>query len=242
MTDAELAAKLARGAGAILLEVRETGIFFGKALGDAGDSLAHGFIASALAEYRPGDGFLSEESADSPDRMSRERVWIVDPLDGTREYAEGREDWAVHVALAISGKSEVGAVALPARGQMFSSSAPEALLLTCHDKLRIVVSRTRPPPEAEKVARLLDAEIIPMGSCGAKAMSVVSQKADIYLHSGGQYEWDSCAPVAVARAAGFHCSRLDGAPLLYNQQETYLPDLLICRGELAEPVLEALRA
>jgi 3'(2'), 5'-bisphosphate nucleotidase len=239
MNDAELAAKLARGAGAILLQVRQSGIFSGKALGDAGDELAHGFIASALAQHRPSDGLLSEEIADSSDRLGKERVWIVDPLDGTREYSEGRDDWAVHVALAIGGKAEVGAVALPARARWFVSGAPRGPLAK-QGKLRIVVSRTRPPPEAEQLAQLLGAELIAMGSCGAKAMAVVAGEADIYLHSGGQHEWDSCAPVAVAQAAGFHCSRLDGGPLNYNREDPHLPDLLICRSELAEPVLGAL--
>jgi 3'(2'), 5'-bisphosphate nucleotidase len=241
MNDAELAAALAQGAGAILLQVRETGIFSGKRLGDIGDELANRFIASALAEHRPADGLLSEESTDSGERLTKERVWIVDPLDGTREYAEGREDWAVHVALAVGGDAAIGSVALPARGLLFRSDHRKDPPEPARDKLRMVVSRTRPAREALDVADILGAELIPMGSCGAKAMAVVINEADIYLHSGGQHEWDSCAPVAVARAAGFHCSRLDGSPLLYNRKETYLPDLLICRRELAEPVLDALR-
>jgi 3'(2'), 5'-bisphosphate nucleotidase len=241
MNDAELAAALAQGAGAILLQVRETGIFSGKRLGDVGDELAHRFIASALAEHRPADGLLSEESADSDERLTKERVWIVDPLDGTREYAEGREDWAVHVALAVGGDAAIGSVAVPARRLLFRSDQRKESPEPARDKLRMVVSRTRPAREALDVADILGAELIPMGSCGAKAMAVVINEADIYLHSGGQHEWDSCAPVAVARAAGFHCSRLDGSPLLYNRKETYLPDLLICRRELAEPVLDALR-
>jgi 3'(2'), 5'-bisphosphate nucleotidase len=237
MTDAELAAKLAQGAGAILLQVRESGIYSGQALGDIGDQLAHRFIASALAEHRPSDGLLSEESADSPDRLAKERVWIVDPLDGTREYSEGREDWAVHVALAINGKAEVGSVALPARGLLLRSDGGKHPPKSAENRLRMVVSRTRRPAETATVAQLLDAKIIPMGSCGAKAMAVLLGEADIYLHSGGQFEWDNCAPVAVAQAHGLHCSRLEGAPLIYNQRETYLSDLLICRKELAEPVL-----
>jgi 3'(2'), 5'-bisphosphate nucleotidase len=240
MTDAELAAKLAQGAGAILLRVRESGIYSGKALGDIGDELAHRFIASALAEHRPNDGFLSEESADSPDRLAKERVWIVDPLDGTREYSESREDWAVHVALAINGRAEVGSVALPLRGLLFRSDGGGESVPTRHDNLRIVVSRSRPPGEAEKVAELMGADVIQMGSCGAKAMAVVAGEADIYFHAGGQHEWDSCAPVAVAISHGFHCSRLDGRPLTYNREDTYLPDLLICRKELASQVLQAL--
>ena len=90
------------------------------------------------------------------------------------------------------------------------------------------------------VAEALGAELVAMGSAGAKAMAVVLGHADIYAHSGGQYEWDSCAPVAVAKAAGLHVSRIDGSELRYNQPDPYLPDLLICRPELAAEVLRAL--
>lgn len=242
MDDAELAATLAQGAGSILLQLAASGLG-GKALGEAGDARAHQFIAAALAAHRPQDGFLSEESLDDPARHAKSRVWIVDPLDGTREYSEGRADWAVHVALAIDGKAEVGAVALPARGLLFRSDKPGAASAgPPRDRLRIVVSRTRRPPEAEKVAELLGAELIPMGSCGAKAMAVLAGDADIYLHSGGQYEWDSCAPVAVARAAGLHCSRLSGRPLTYNQLDLYVSDLLICRWELTDRIFRALKS
>jgi 3'(2'), 5'-bisphosphate nucleotidase len=240
MKDEELAASLAQGAGAILLEVRKSGIFSAEALGRTGDALANLFIAAALAENRPSDGLLSEELADSPARLAKDRVWVVDPLDGTREYSEGRSDWAIHVALAIEGRAAVGAVSLPAKGALFSSGTREATSQPQRDKLMIVVSRTRPPAEAEKVARLLGADLMFMGSCGAKAMAVLTGEADIYLHSGGQHEWDSCAPVAVAQAAGFHCSALNGDPLLYNREDIYVPDLLICRPDLAGRVLDAL--
>jgi 3'(2'), 5'-bisphosphate nucleotidase len=238
MNDDELAATLADGAGAILLELRNRRLS-GNALGDLGDERAHHFIAAGLAAHRPADGFVSEECLDRVERRSKQRVWIVDPLDGTREYSEGREDWAVHVGLAVDGEAAIGAVALPARNLLFSSAAGRVQHAVL-ERLRVVVSRTRPPAEAEKLAQLLGAELIPMGSCGAKAMAVLNGDADIYVHSGGQYEWDSCAPVAVAQACGFHCSRLDGRPLRYNQEDLYLPDLLICRPELARPVLEAL--
>ena len=241
MEDAELAAWLAEGAGAILLQLREAGQLTGKALGDVGDERAHRFIAAGVAEHRPADGFLSEESADTADRLSKERVWIIDPLDGTREYSEGRDDWAVHVALAVNGRAEVGAVALPAKGLVLHTGAPPALRQeAAREKLRIVVSRTRPAKETGEVAKLLDAEVVPMGSCGAKAMAVVLGEADIYLHSGGLHEWDSCAPAAVAQASGLHCSRIDGSPLIYNNADLYLPDLLICRPDIAERVLKAI--
>jgi 3'(2'), 5'-bisphosphate nucleotidase len=242
MNDAELAASIAKGAGAILLRLRDTNLFSGNPLGAAGDALAHRFIAAALKEHRPEDPVLSEESADSPARLGSERVWIVDPLDGTREYSEGRDDWAVHVALAISGVPNAGAVGLPALGQVLSTGVQLASPAASEDRPKVVVSRTRPPAEAEKIAQRLHAQLVPMGSAGAKAMAVLRGEADIYVHSGGQYEWDSCAPVAVAQAHGFHCSRLDGRPLRYNQEDLYVPDLLICRREFAAPVLSALQA
>ena len=238
MTDAELAAHLAEVAGRILLEVRESDMFAGKALGSAGDETANQFLVHALRQQRPDDGLLSEESKDTPERLGKERVWIVDPVDGTREYGEARSDWAVHVALAVNGVAQAGAVALPGLngGIVLCSNAP-ATLPDMARKPRLVVSRTRPAAEAVAVAEALGGELLPMGSAGAKAMAVVRGEAEIYLHSGGQYEWDSCAPVAVGRAYGLHCSRIDGSPLIYNQADTYMPDLLICRQEWAEQVL-----
>ena len=238
LSDAALAAQLAGEAGALLADLRAYGDLSGKALGDAGDHAANVLICNALRAARPDDGLLSEEEKDNPARLAHARVWIVDPLDGTREYGEGRSDWAVHVALAIDGVASAGAVALPGfDGSPVLRSDQPAALPHAGGKPRLVVSRTRPAAEALKVAEALGGELIPMGSAGAKAMAVVLGQADIYLHSGGQYEWDSCAPVAVALAHGLHCSRLDGSPLRYNQRETYLPDLLICRPELAEQVL-----
>jgi 3'(2'), 5'-bisphosphate nucleotidase len=240
MTDAELAAHLAEEAGRILIEVRESGKHHGKDLGRAGDAEANALLVAALRELRPDDGLLSEEEKDNPARLAKERVWIVDPVDGTREYGEGRTDWAVHVALAIGGRPEIGAVALPGLGAVLRTDRPAAVP-PAPRQLRMVVSRTRPAAEALAVAEALGAELIPMGSAGAKAMAVVRGEADIYLHSGGQYEWDSCAPAAVALAHGLRASRIDGSSLAYNQADTYLPDLLICRPEHAEPVLEILR-
>jgi 3'(2'), 5'-bisphosphate nucleotidase len=181
---------------------------------------------------------LSEEGVDDPVRLSASRVWIVDPLDGTREYGEeGRTDWAVHVALAIDGQIEAAAVALPARGLTLNAS-PAAPLPPAHDgPPRVVVSRTRPPAIAELLVERMRGELVAMGSAGAKAMAVVLGDVDVYAHSGGQYEWDSAAPVGVAAAAGLHVSRLDGTPLEYNRPEPYLPDLLICRPELRDAVL-----
>ncbi len=238
MTDAELAAHLAEVAGKLLLQLRDCGLLTAQSLGKAGDNVANQYLIQALAEQRPDDGLLSEESKDTDTRLSKSRVWIVDPVDGTREYGEGRADWAVHVALAIDGVATVGAVALPGLDLTLRSDRP-APLLAMHSPPRMVVSRTRPAKEALAVAEALGAELIPMGSAGAKAMAIVRGEAEIYLHAGGQYEWDSCAPAAVAAAYGLHVSRADGSPLIYNQADTYMPDLLICRSEWAAPVLDA---
>lgn len=240
MNDAELAAHLAADAGRILLEVRESGRHHGKDLGRAGDAEANAVLVAALRELRSDDGLLSEEEKDNPDRLGKDRVWIVDPVDGTREYGEGRTDWAVHVALAVGGRAEIGAVALPGLGLVLRSDEPVALPAG-DPRPRLVVSRTRPAREALAVAEALGGELLPMGSAGAKAMAVVRGEAEIYLHTGGQYEWDSCAPVAVAQAHGLHCSRVDGSPLVYNRADTYMPDLLICRAEWADRVLAEVR-
>ena len=236
MTDADLAAHLAKVAGRILIEVRESGMFEGKSLGKAGDETANQFLCHALRQQRPEDGLLSEEEKDNAARLDKERVWIVDPVDGTREYGEKRTDWAVHVALCIDGRPEIGAVALPGLDCVLRSDAPIDVPPAA-EKPRMVVSRTRPAAEAVAVAETIGAELVAMGSAGAKAMAVVRGEAEIYLHTGGQYEWDSAAPAAVALAHGLHASRIDGSPLTYNQADTYMPDLLICRPEWAERVL-----
>lgn len=241
MTDAELAARVAHAAGELLLAVRRSSLLEGKPLGNAGDETANQFICHALRHNRPDDGLLSEESKDTQERLSKERVWIVDPVDGTREYGEERSDWAVHIGLSIGGEAAIGAVALPGLGVTLRSDAPAPLPPT-GEPLRMVVSRTRPASEAVAVAAAIGAELVPMGSAGAKAMAIVRGEADIYLHSGGQFEWDNCAPVAVAKAHGLHCSRIDGSPLVYNHLDTYKPDLLICRPEHAGMVLERVAA
>ena len=241
LTDAELAAHLADVAGKLLLQVRACGLMSLKALGKAGDQTANQYLIHAIAEQRPDDGLLSEESKDTDARLSKSRVWIIDPVDGTREYGEARTDWAVHVALAVDGVATIGAVALPGLNLVLRSDQP-APLSPAIAPPRMVVSRTRPAAEALQVAEAIGAELIPMGSAGAKAMAIVRGEAEIYLHTGGQYEWDSCAPVAVAAAYGLHVSRVDGSPLVYNQRDTYLPDLLICRPEWAPRVIELARA
>jgi 3'(2'), 5'-bisphosphate nucleotidase len=241
-SDAELARLLATHAGVILLRLRARHGAGTRWLGREGDTRSHHFLVEALGRLRPHDAVLSEEGVDDPRRLEAGRVWIIDPLDGTREYSEvDRADWAVHVALLERGALTAGAVALPGLGPTLSSEHPPTLHAPHAGPLRLLVSRSRPPVEAELVAERLGAEVMSMGSAGAKAMAVVRGEADLYLHSGGQYEWDSAAPVAVALAAGLHASRLDGSPLRYNNPDPYLPDLVICRPEVAEAVLAALR-
>ncbi len=241
MDDIELARHLARGAASILMDLRAAGTHEGKALGAEGDSRANAWLMAEVAAHRGDDGVLSEETKDTPARLAKSRVWIIDPLDGTREYGEGRSDWAVHIGLAVDGVAALGAVALPGLDLLLDSAAPLPLPPMAA-RPRLLVSRSRPAREAVAVSDVLGGELVPMGSAGAKAMAVVRGEAEIYLHSGGQYEWDNCAPVAVAAAAGLHVSRIDGAPLVYNQADTYLPDLLICRREWAQRVLDAVAA
>lgn len=238
MTDHEIAAGLATRAGELLLAVRsdmaQASVSERKT---AGDSRSHNFLISELARIRPDDSVLSEEGADDPARLTASRVWIVDPLDGTREFAEeDRADWAVHVALWQDGDLVAGAIALPAQG--FTLATPDvAAPPAAPDRPRIVVSRTRPPEVALRVRDALHGELVEMGSAGAKVAAVVQGLADVYVHAGGQFEWDSAAPVAVARAAGLYTSRIDGSELQYNQADSTLPDLIVCRAEYAEAVL-----
>jgi 3'(2'), 5'-bisphosphate nucleotidase len=244
--DHRLAADLAGSAGQLLLALRDELGAEGASpaeLKDQGDIRAHEFLVRHLREQRPDDAVLSEEAREDERldtaRLSAPRVWIIDPLDGTREYGEGRSDWAVHVALVEAGTPTAGAVALPALGEVLSTASPPSVP-DAPPTRRVIVSRTRPPAEALAIASALGADLVEMGSAGAKTMAVVRGEADVYPHSGGQFEWDSCAPVAVATAAGLHCSRLDGSPLVYNRADPYLPDLLVCRPEDVDRVLAAL--
>ena len=241
MNDHTLAADIAEAAGRLLLDLRPT-IADPTELKAAGDAQANVVILERLAAARPADAVLSEESADDLARLDHERVWIVDPLDGTREYGElDRDDWAVHVALSIRGTASIGAVALPAQGITFVTDPAPTVAADRDGPPRLVVSRTRPPALTDALQSALAAELVPMGSAGAKAMAIIQGKADIYAHAGGQYQWDSAAPVAVAAAAGLHVSRLDGSPLVYNAAERSLPDLLICRPEHADAVIDVAR-
>lgn len=240
MDDHGIAADLAGRAGELLLDLRAragTEGLEGKALGAAGDASADEFLLAELARLRPGDPVLSEESKDDRVRLSSDRVWIVDPLDGTREYSEGRSDWAVHVALVEATVPVAAAVALPGEALTLSTLAPPPPRPDPPRRPRILVSRTRPPGFATVLADGLGGDLVPMGSAGAKAMAVVRGVADVYAHAGGQYEWDSAAPVGVAAAAGMHVSRVDGSVLAYNNADPYLPDVLVCHPALAEAVL-----
>lgn len=237
-------ARVASTAGELLLDlVRSAHGLSADALRDTADRLAHEHIIAALADVFPADAVLSEEGATGPDgRVGAERVWIVDPLDGTWEYGQGRSDWAVHVALWCRGELRAGAVVLPALGEVHATGATRPVLPPPPARPRMVVSRSRPHPLALAVGAALEAEVVPMGSAGAKAAAVIAGRAEVYAHAGGQYEWDSAAPVAVARAAGLHASRLDGTPLRYNRADPWLPDLLVCRAELAEAAVAAVLA
>ncbi len=235
ISDSRLTNQIAEGCGNILKGVRTSGLLRGLALGDAGDTLAQEWISRVLAQHRPDDGFLSEEDTDDLSRLDKKRVWIVDPLDGTKEFSTGRQDWAIHIALVIDGKPAHAAVGMPDLGVTFKSS--EARAVTGPLARRFVVSRNRPPQVASYIAEQMGYTTRGIGSAGAKAMQVLLGDFDGYIHAGGQYEWDQAAPVGVALAAGLWCSRLDGSEITFNQEDTYIPDLLICRPEIKDEVL-----
>jgi 3'(2'), 5'-bisphosphate nucleotidase len=258
LTDAELAAELARDAGELLLQMRdEVGFWDHYDLGDAGDKRANTLILDGLARDRPGDAVLSEEAVDDLSRVHADRVWIVDPLDGTWEFSTGRNDWAVHIALwqrnGAAGPAASGpagpdggitdaAVAIPAAGEVYRTDTVTPPAPRRGGPIRITASASRPPAVLWRLRDQMDIQLIRIGSAGAKAMAVVNGDVDAYLHAGGQWEWDSAAPAGVVRAAGLHASRLDGSPLIYNRRDPYLPDLLMCRSELADVLLTGIRS
>ncbi|MEI6402127.1 MAG: 3'(2'),5'-bisphosphate nucleotidase CysQ [Actinomycetota bacterium] len=243
-SDADLARRLAVEAGQLLVQVREEMTARNASswqVMDTGDISSHRFLVEQLRIARPDDAVLSEEGADDPRRATAERVWIVDPLDGTNEFGErGRHDWAVHVALWERGELTAAAVSLPALGVVFGTDPAPVLPTPTRERPRLITSRNRAPYAAVLVADALDCDAVRLGSAGAKAMAVVLGEADIYVHDGGMYQWDSAAPAAVALAAGLHATRIDGSPLVYNERDAWLPDFLICRPELADPVLDAI--
>ena len=243
-TDQQLASRIATQAGVMLVELRDQlaneGIHHWD-LKDEGDVAGHRYIMDALTQARPDDVILSEEAADNRRRLSAERVWIIDPIDGTNEFAEPpRYDWAIHIALWEKGKLTVGSVALPTLGITFDADPAPIVPPSTRERPLLVTSRTRNPYCAVKVANALGCDVARLGSAGAKAMAVVMGEADIYVHDGGMYQWDSAAPSAVAAAAGLHVSRTDGSPLIYNEESLWLPDFLVCRPEFAEAALRAL--
>ena len=243
-SDTDLAIRLAVEAGRLLVARRAE--MFAAGAGswevmDTGDAIAHAHIAEQLRTHRPDDAVLDEEAAEDPRRFTSDRVWIIDPLDGTREYGEpGRHDWAVHVALWGGSDFVAGAVSLPALDLVFATDPAPTLPTPAREMPRLITSRCRAPYAAVIVADGLGCDAVRLGSAGAKAMAVVMGEADIYLHDGGMYQWDSAAPAAVALAAGLHVSRIDGSPIVYNERSAWLPDVLICRREYAEPILDAL--
>ena len=239
--DHAFAAWAAEQAGTRLLEVRTQGLE-GRELKDAGDAAAQAVLAQLLAEHRPGDSVLSEEASDDKSRLQADRVWIIDPLDGTREFSEPpRDDWAVHVALWGAGGAHRGRGRAARARRDLPHRRPAGRRPSTDGRPRIAVSRTRPPAFVQALAEEIGAELVPMGSAGVKVMSVVRDVADAYVHAGGQYQWDNAAPVAVARAAGLHCSRVDGSTIVYNEDDTSLPDLIVCRPELADQIVAFVR-
>lgn len=243
-SDLSLSVQLAEDAGGMLLELQRNALHQGwsaKRTKSEGDSSSQMLLAAGLQRFQPSDHVLSEEATDNLARLKAERVWIIDPLDGTREFSEGRRDWAVHVALWCNGQLTAAAVGLPGLRLTLDSSGGRAAVPRHPGPLRLAVSRSRPPELVNELAATLRAELRPMGSAGYKVSAVVRGEVDAYVHSGGQFEWDSAAPVAVAEAAGLHASRIDGSPLVYNQVDPYLPDLLVCRPEISDLLLEQLR-
>lgn len=240
ISDSRLTNSLAQGCGEILKGVRNGGLLRGLSLGDAGDEAAQEWISRVLAQHRPQDGMLSEEASDDLARLKKDRVWIVDPLDGTKEFATGRQDWAVHIALVENGIPIHAAVGLPDKGVTFKSSDVRAVTGPLSKKF--VISRNRPPKVASYIAEKMGYETVGVGSAGAKAMHVLLGDYDGYIHAGGQYEWDQAAPVGVAQAAGLHCCRLDGSEIRFNNEDTFIPDILICRPELKDEILEHAQA
>ncbi|WKE56320.1 3'(2'),5'-bisphosphate nucleotidase CysQ [Corynebacterium tuberculostearicum] len=240
ISDSRLTNSLAQGCGEILKGVRNGGLLRGLSLGDAGDEAAQEWIARVIEQHRPQDGMLSEEASDDLARLKKDRVWIVDPLDGTKEFATGRQDWAVHIALVENGIPIHAAVGLPDKGVTFKSSDVRAVTGPLSKKF--VVSRNRPPKIASYIAEKMGYETVGVGSAGAKAMHVLLGDFDGYIHAGGQYEWDQAAPVGVAQAAGLHCCRLDGSEIRFNNEDTFIPDILICRPELKDEILEHAQA
>jgi 3'(2'), 5'-bisphosphate nucleotidase len=249
LTDAALAAEVAQDAGDLLLAVREEiGFYDPYDLGDAGDKRSNTLILDRLHAERPGDAVLSEEAIDDLSRVHADRVWIVDPVDGTREFSmPGRDDWAVHIALwqrspGPDGGLTDAVVALPARGEVYRSDTVTAPPPRRDGPVRIAASASRPPAVLWRLRDQMDIQMIRIGSAGAKAMAVVRGDVDAYIHAGGQWEWDSAAPAGVVLAAGMHASRLNGSPLVYNRRDPYLPDFLMCRTELAGVLLDAIRS
>ncbi|MEZ5236329.1 MAG: 3'(2'),5'-bisphosphate nucleotidase CysQ [Acidimicrobiia bacterium] len=246
MNDHAVASQLARGAMERLLSLRQTFVSEQRdpaEWGPTADAAANAWLLGRLADLRPDDVVLSEEAPDPQVRLSASRVWIIDPLDGTSEFAQaGRTDWAVHVALSVDGEPVVGAVALPDGMCWATEPTPVPVPAPDGSPLRMVVSRSRAPQLCHDVAARIGAEVVPLGSAGAKVAAVLAGHADLYLHAGGMRQWDSCAPVAVALAAGLHASRIDGSALRFNGADVNLPDLLVCRAELAEPALAAVAA
>jgi len=268
LTDAELstrlafAARIAAEAGRRLVGLRASGRWTDEGiLGDVGDQAADGYLQGYLRGRYPDDGLLSEETVDAAERAGKRLVWIVDPLDGTKEYSSGRHDWAVHVGLTIDGKPALGAVALPAIDRVLTGVCgggivqaavtgsdgewPQAFAAdagpSSGQPLRLACSRSHTPEWMQRFARELGgAELVPCGSVGFKVAMLLFGKADVYVHQKGLKEWDTCAPEAIARAAGWTVCRFDGSDQRYNQRDPRNDQIVVCRTRLRERVLAGL--
>lgn len=249
MNDSELSRDVAIEAGRLLLDLRATygdldpaDVDTANRLRKEADRASHLLIADRISAARPDDVILSEEGKDDPARLVADRVWIVDPLDGTFEFGQGRSDFAVHIVLWVrDALSPTGArlvastVELPAQGLTRTDiDTPDVSFALPTDRpIRIVASRSRAPkwlPDA--VAVLADrmgreVEVIDVGSVGAKVNEILCGRADAYVHDTGFYEWDVAAPYAVAHRYGLHASHVGGEPIRFNQDPPYVTSLLV---------------
>ena len=237
--DHALAARLADETGRLLLDLlNDPAGPKGWGLEMAGDRQAHEFLVEELRRHRPGDAVLSEEGHDDRRRLDAERVWILDPLDGSSDFGISGA-WSVHVALCQRGVPVAGAVAVPAWDTTFATDPAPRPTMCRVGRRRVVVARSRGHIDGNRLSRL-GVEVLTMGSAGVKAMTVVRGEMDAYVHGGGLYEWDTCAPAAVAQAAGLHVCSADGSPLRFNNPRPHTPGLVICRPDFADELLEVL--
>jgi 3'(2'), 5'-bisphosphate nucleotidase len=254
--DLALARDLAARTGARAIDLARRGRWSGRTLAELGDNAADGFLCGWLAAVRPNDAILSEETTDSRARLTAERVWIVDPIDGSKEYGSGGNEWAVQVALWVRGRLALGALALSGDGPVLAGicgdsddtlggeATPVRGTTPEPSRPRIIVSKNHTPKWAPDFAERLGGTIVTASGVGYKVARVLLGAADVYVHEGSikLYEWDTAAPEAVARAFGWNVSGLDGGELVYNRVPPTTGDFLVCRPASKTRCLEALRA